>query len=312
MNKQTKILGGLYGSLVGDALGVPVEFKSRRARDKDPVVDMRSYGTHGQPKGTWSDDGALILCSVESLINCPQFDVEDMGKRFVQWYIKGLCTTDGNVFDIGFATRRALNQIALGAPAKDAGGWVEEDNGNGSLMRILPIQLASLDVEVDEFIQRTYEASAITHRHVRSQLACLFHGLFVRQLMYGMIAEDALKIVQTIFPNTCSDAVELERFKHLLSPEFSEISVENISSSGYVVDTLSAAIWCLLNTKSYAECVLKAVNLGDDTDTTACVAGGLAGILYGVDSIPGEWKSSLPRQNDLTELFSSFIAKLNC
>lgn len=184
MNSSFRILGGLYGSLIGDALGVPVEFKPRVDRVHDPVTDMRDYGTHGQPKGTWSDDGSLLLCAVESLAE-KGFDTQDMGERFVRWYTHGLWTAHGTLFDIGFATRKALRMIEQGCPAEIAGGDGEFDKGNGSLMRILPVPLASLSCDLDTFCDRISRASAITHAHDRSKLACVLHGLFVRALMTG-------------------------------------------------------------------------------------------------------------------------------
>lgn len=155
MTTNDRILGGLYGSLVGDALGVPVEFKPRQDRILDPVIDMREYGTHGQPKGTWSDDGALLLCSVESLIE-KRFGTQDMGERFVRWYEQGLWTAHGTIFDIGIATRSALNRISDGTPAEEAGGRDPYDNGNGSLMRILPVALASLSESTATLVDRMH------------------------------------------------------------------------------------------------------------------------------------------------------------
>jgi ADP-ribosylglycohydrolase len=136
-----KSLGALWGALVGDALGVPVEFQSRGAVQKNPVTGMRGFGTHNQPPGTWSDDSSLMLCTVDSLVSCDCFDSEDLGDRFVRWKAKGYWTPQGRVFDIGIATAESLSRIAMGVPPEEAGGIDEYSNGNGSLMRILPIAL---------------------------------------------------------------------------------------------------------------------------------------------------------------------------
>src|SRR5436190_24212251 len=114
--KRDRILGGLWGSLVGDALGVPVEFEDRASVQSDPVTHMRGFGSHNQPAGTWSDDSSLLLCSVDSLLH-HDFDTEDMGKRFVQWYREELWTAHGKVFDVGVATSRALARISTGMRA---------------------------------------------------------------------------------------------------------------------------------------------------------------------------------------------------
>lgn len=308
MKPTSRILGGLYGSLIGDALGVPVEFKPRVDRVHDPVTDMRDYGTHGQSRGTWSDDGSLLLCGVESLAE-QGFDTQDMGARFVRWFTHGLWTAHGTLFDIGFATRKALRLIEQGCPAEIAGGEDVNSNGNGSLMRILPVPLASLRCEDDIFVDRITRASAITHAHDRSKLACVLHGFCVRNLMNGLSASSAIQQAQTEFRHRFSAHTEFPHFSLLLDDVLRDRREQEIESSGYVLDTLAASLWCLLTTSSFSECVLKAVNLGDDTDTTGCVAGGLAGLLYGVESIPADWMTALPRQNDLRSLFQVFVTK---
>jgi ADP-ribosyl-[dinitrogen reductase] hydrolase len=304
-DQQQRFLGGLYGSLVGDALGVPVEFAGRAARQADPVTGMRSGGSHGQPAGTWSDDGSLLLCSAESLVEAG-FDTQDMGERFVRWYEAGLWTAHGTLFDIGIATRGALERIRSGTPAEQAGGRDEFSNGNGSLMRILPVVLASLKVEEETFRTRIHQASAITHGHLRSQMACVFYGLMVRAITEGLRPETALMQAQACFAGMYEKAGELGHFRTLMQPSLQDLPESQIGSGGYVLDTLTASLWCLLTTSSFAECVLKAVNLGDDTDTTGCVAGGLAGAYYGLEAIPPEWWGGLPRQGDLASLFQRF------
>lgn len=305
MNSSQRFLGGLYGSLVGDALGVPVEFSSREARKQDPVTGMRAHGVHGQPSGTWSDDGSLLLCAMESLVE-KGFDPEDMGTRFLQWFDFGHWGAHGLVFDIGNATSCALNRISLGTPALEAGGDSESDNGNGSLMRILPVVLASLHTTEDIFVARLEEASAITHRHARSKMACVFFGLMVRALHDGLRREEALLQTRACFAGIYERSSEFTHFSDLLHADLGLRSENGIRSGGYVMETLTASLWCLLTTSSFAECVLKAVNLGSDTDTTGCVAGGLAGVAYGLDAIPPEWRAALPRQDDLRSLFQNF------
>ncbi len=167
------MIGGIVGSLVGDALGVPVEFSSRADRDDDPVTSMRGFGTWNQPAGTWSDDGALLLCTIESLID-EDPDEEHAGRLFVRWLREGHWAVRGNAFDVGGATRAALERIARGAPAATAGGGGEGDNGNGSLMRILPVSLRFADAGPDIAASFAMRWSAITHRHPRSQLACAY------------------------------------------------------------------------------------------------------------------------------------------
>jgi ADP-ribosyl-[dinitrogen reductase] hydrolase len=302
---NSKLLGGLYGALVGDALGVPVEFRPRAELNRHPVTDMRGYGSHNQPPGTWSDDGALHLCSMESLVE-QGWNLEDMAQRFLRWEGHGHWAAHGRVFDIGIATSRALSRIALGTPAVEAGGRSETENGNGSLMRILPVALALQDEGPAELAARVNAASAITHGHARSQMACVFHALLARELLRAVPAT-AVAIARRLFLPLYADSAELEHFSLLLSDDLALTPERSIHSTGYVVHTLIASVWCLLTTQNFRSCVLKAVNLGDDTDTTGCVAGGLAGLAYGQDSIPAAWLAALPQQERLSTLMNRFV-----
>lgn len=306
---RDRILGGLWGSLVGDALGVPVEFKERAAVQHEPVTDMRGYGSHRQPPGTWSDDSSLLLCTVESLLQ-HTFDLEDMGRRFVRWSNAEIWTPHGKVFDIGIATSQALSRVALGVRAEYAGGDTEHSNGNGSLMRILPVSLRFARAGLKDALDRAHSASAITHRHARSQLACGFFTLYVRELIDGRDPLEGLEKCVSQFRAFYGQdpwwSAEFDAFKTLMDGRLGSLPESEVSSGGYVMDTLTASIWCLLTTSSFESCVLTAVNLGGDTDTTGCVAGGLAGVRYGLSAICPTWIKTLAREAEIRGLFEEF------
>lgn len=303
--RRDRILGGLWGSLVGDALGVPVEFIDRATVQENPVTDMREFGTHDQPRGTWSDDGALILCTADSLVN-HEFNLADMGDRFVRWMNDGLWTANGDVFDIGGTTGTALRRIAEGTPADQAGERHEDSNGNGSLMRILPVVLRFADEPMETFADRVEKISAITHGHGRSRLACVFYGLIIRQILSGLLPVAAFASARTEFAKFYSHSPEFPKFRHILEDDLTILPEGEIVSTGYVLHTLHASLWCLVTTQNFRDCVLKAVNLGYDTDTTGCVAGGLAGVAYGMKSIPKDWIDQLARKGDVDCLFHEF------
>ena len=305
ISRQDRILGGLWGSLTGDALGVPVEFMCRAAVQANPVTDMRGFGTHHQPKGTWSDDGALLLCSVDSLVN-HEFDTQDMGNRFLRWMDEGLWTATGEVFDIGNTTSRALSMIAMGTPAEEAGGRDDFSNGNGSLMRIIPVAVRFADTPPGSFMDRVERSSAITHGHARARMACAFFALMIGKLLRGLKPQAALDGARPEFAAAYESSPEFAHFRPLLEDDFTSLPGEKIKSTGYVLHTLHASLWCLLTTNSFRDCVLKAVNLGGDTDTTGCVAGGLAGIAYGKHSLPPDWVEALPRKMEVESLFERF------
>jgi len=306
ISKRQRILGGLWGSLIGDALGVPVEFKDRATVQAHPVTDMRGYGSHHQPPGTWSDDGSLMLCTVDSLVN-HEFDTADLGQRFVRWMNEGLWTANGDVFDIGMATTSALTRIANGTPAESAGGTDEFSNGNGSLMRILPVALRFAAESLEKFSARVERASSLTHGHARSRMACVLYGLVVRQLLLGKQPQLALDAARVEFSGWYQRASEFGPFRRLLIEDLAALSEGEIVSTGYVLHTLHASLWCLLTSRDFRECVLKAVNLGGDTDTTGCVAGGLAGVAFGIQSIPNQWIGQLARKGDVDCLTHEFV-----
>jgi len=310
----------LLGLAVGDALGVPVEFIGREARRRDPVVGMRGYGTHHQPPGTWSDDAALTFCLAESLATVG-YNVTDAAQRFVRWQDESYWTAHGQVFDTGIATAEALQRLRRGVAPSHAGGMGEYDNGNGSLMRILPLVFNIKSWPIAERFRAVREISSITHAHIRASMACFIYLEVARHLVGGHSKQAAYEVMQqevNDFFKTAriGSALELRQFHRILENPYGDYVIQpltayreaEIKSSGYVVHTLEAALWCLLTHDSYAATVLAAVNLGHDADTTGAVAGGLAGLAYGEAAIPAEWLSTLARRADIENLAARLIS----
>jgi len=308
------IRSALFGIAVGDALGVPVEFKSRETLRRNPVTDMTGYGTYNQPPGTWSDDSSLTFCLAEAMTQ--KFVLESMRQNFVKWAYEGYWTPHGEVFDIGITTRKAISKLANGESTFSAGCFDEASNGNGSLMRILPLIFYLCGKEIDERFFMTRQVSAVTHGHIRSVIACFYYLEFARQILLGK-AEDKFAIYK-ILQSEVSDYLsklsinpkEVALFDRLLKGEIYRLPEEKIDSGGYALQTLEASIWCLLTTDSYEEAVLRAVNLGEDTDTTAAVTGGLAGLIYDIGSIPRKWVHQLARYEDIENLAERLAGKI--
>lgn len=294
----------LIGTAVGDALGVPVEFQPRGYLKANLVTDMREYGTHEQPKGTWSDDTSLMLCLAESMVE--GLDSNNLAQKFIAWKNDNLWTPHGWVFDIGIGTRIAIERLENGMKPELAGGLDERDNGNGSLMRILPLVLHTIDLDIEERYDWTKKISSITHAHVRSVMACFYYLEFAKKIIDGKEKFQAYNELQSeltqYFEQRKINPIEINKFHRLLVEDISKVDEDNIKSSGYVIDTLEAAIWCILITNNYKDAVLKAVNLGHDTDTTGAVTGGLAALIYGLDNIPKEWINTLARKDDIINL----------
>lgn len=306
------IRNALLGLAVGDALGVPYEFKSREELVKSPAVTMTGYGTYNLPPGTWSDDSSLAFCLADALTN--NFSLDDIAKRFQKWYFSNYWTARGEVFDVGITTRQAIYRLSKGVRADLAGGFDEIENGNGSLMRILPLVFYIRNLPIAERFQITKDVSSITHGHIRAVIACFYYLEFARLLLesndkhtiYEKLRGDIPRFLNSISINPS----EIKQFDRLLNDNISDLPLSEIFGSGYVVHCLEASIWCLLSTDSYPEAVLKAVNLGEDTDTTACVTGGLAGLLYGVETIPETWMNLLARRMDIEDLANRLAGRL--
>lgn len=309
MNKYLKSASGLFGLCIGDALGVPVEFTSREERAKFPVQSMLGYGTWDVPAGTWSDDSSLTFCLAESL--CNGFSLDDIANYFWRWYHESFWTATGEVFDIGNTTFLAIADFQRGIPPLQAGGKSENNNGNGSLMRILPIAYCYQKLSFAELISRSQQISCITHAHLRSQMACGIYVSIAVGLLSGekpqLAYQNGLERIATIY-SAPEYAGEMLNFNRIFSGKIAELNIDEIQSGGYVIHTLEASLWCLLNSSSYSEAVLKAVNLGGDTDTTAAVTGGLAGIYYGFENIPSEWIEQIARKQDIMDLAERFEA----
>lgn len=272
---MSKLYDAILGLAIGDALGVPYEFKQRGSFI---CSDMVGYGTHNQPEGTWSDDTSMTIATLDSLKNNNGIIVtEDICRRFNYWLLYGDYTVNGEVFDAGITTCTALKK---GRPA--VGEW---DNGNGSLMRILP--LAFVDCTDDEI----RAVSAITHGHWISEEACVIYVHVAKRLLAG-------EPIASIIP-TLEYKKPFDRLKYI-----STLDISQIKSSGYVVDTLEAALWVVSHEgdweKSFRNDILTAVNLGKDTDTVAAVAGGMAGIIYGLEDVL-DWVEKLRNKEEIIE-----------
>lgn len=303
----------LLGLAVGDALGVPVEFRSREELREEPVVTMIGYGSHDQPEGTWSDDSSLTFCLAEALtVDC---DLALIGNNFIQWKKDAYWTAHGVVFDIGMTTHHAIKRLSMGTEPNQAGPTDENSNGNGSLMRILPHLFHIKDKPIHERFEITRDVSSLTHGHPRFVISCFFYLEFARQLLLTNnkfeAYEAACTLTVTFLTSLSSYEEEIQHFDRLLNRYIHHFDDDSISSEGYVVCTLEVSMYCFLTTDSYSDAVLKAVNLGADTDTTGAVTGGIAGLYYGIDSIPTDWLAVLALKDDIEELAHRLALKYN-
>jgi ADP-ribosyl-[dinitrogen reductase] hydrolase len=306
--QPTIIHSALFGIAIGDALGVPVEMIPRTTLDAQPVQDMLGYKEHNKPPGTFSDDSSMAFCLAESL--CNGYDVNDIAQRFVQWFFEGYWTPDGQVFGVGKTTKNAVTSLKNGTPPHQSGNYSNTCNGNGSLMRTLPLLFYIRHLPIEKRYAITQEVSAITHGYIRGVIACFYYLEFALELLNGSNKHAAYNsTAQRVNDFLLIQHVpqeELDQLSLLLRGDISTQPRASICSLHHVAETIKAAMYCFMNGNNYKETVLMAVNLGDDTDTTAAVAGGLAGLYYGFASIPDKWTQTLKRKDDINELCNRF------
>lgn len=313
---------GMMGLIVGDALGVPVQFMEReeiRNRPEGLVTGMEAGGVYQMPKGTWSDDSSMALATLVSLQECNGINLDDIMKNFCDWELNGNFTPFGEAFDQGNTCTEAIYRYIETKDVKTCGKTGERANGNGALMRILPVCLYLYEkakkvcTSQDEAIYQVHAVASLTHNHLRSNMCCGFYYYMVKAILDGKEngntlldllqkgVDDATGFYGKDLRNL-TEMARLYRFMHLSA--FQETKEKDIASSGYVLDTIEAAVWCLITTTSYKDCMLKAVNLGDDTDTVAAIAGGLAGLYYGYENIPEEWLGHIKRREWIEDLIA--------
>lgn len=306
--KKNFIKSSLLGFVVGDALGVPVEFLSRNSLKTNPINDMIGYGTHKVPKGTWSDDTSLILATMDSIITKNKIDYEDIMSKFNNWVKYADYTATNNVFDIGISTRQAIHKYQCGYKALDCGLDGFYDNGNGSLMRLLPIvfYLLNQNLNFEQEKEIIDNISSLTHAHEISKLGCRIYYDYIKNLIAGSDKIQALvnlpnkEYLKYYSPET------LAVYGNILNKKIFKIEEKDIKSSGFIVDTLESVLWAIINSNTFTDAILKAVNLGEDTDTIGALTGGLAGIIYANDNSLIYWSEQLQNKEKLYELIDKF------
>jgi ADP-ribosyl-[dinitrogen reductase] hydrolase len=309
--ESNKVIDALFGVAIGDAVGVPFEFSSREKMKSNPAKGMTGYGTYHQPKGTWSDDSSLTFCLAESLVN--GYNLKNLSEKFIKWKNEAYWSARGKVFDIGITTSKAivrLRQIIedddLDELERQKYYGDEYDNGNGSLMRIIPLLFYIKGRSLKEQFKIVWEISALTHRHIRAAMSCMIYLKFAEKLLEGKEKETAYSEMRAEIKAFWTEIEfsdrEREHFKKIIQDDIRETKMEDLKSGGYVIEVLESSIWFFLNCKSYEETILSIINIGHDTDTSAAIAGGLAGIYYGLKGIPEYWIASIARMEDIMDL----------
>lgn len=306
-SQESRLRGGIYGLLIGDALGVPYEFSNPADLPEAELIEMEppagfQRAHSGVPAGTWSDDGAQALHLLKVLLAGDATIETRFAESLQSWSTSAEFTPDGRVFDIGIQTQEALARLARGVPPNQSGPYEEQNNGNGSLMRTLPAALlpAASDVVL---VDRARRQSLPTHGHARSLLACSLSTLISARLLRGNTFVDALDGAQEQLETMTVDAERYELGVLL------DGRLDQPMGSGYVVDCLWSSVAAVLRTRTFEDCVRCAIRFGNDTDTTACVAGGWAGLMYGEEAIPVRWREQLCGKHLVEPLLAQLVSR---
>ncbi|TVV43296.1 ADP-ribosylglycohydrolase family protein [Thalassolituus sp. C2-1] len=288
---ENRKIGSLVGLAIGDAVGTTVEFETRG--NFEPVTDMMGGGPFRLNAGEWTDDTSMALCLAHSLVFRNGFDAVDQMNRYCNWYQYGYMSSTGECFDIGFTVSTALRSyLENGNPF--SGAVDEYSSGNGSLMRLAPIPMFFSDLE--ECIKFAGESSRTTHGSAECIDSC---KLFASLLYHAYASTEKTEIFTR---NTYKPATD--KVSGISEARFLDNSYSQLTGSGYVIESLESALWCFMNSNSFEECVLMAANIGNDADTTAAIAGQIAGAFYGLENIPSHWVDKLAMKDEILEIAS--------
>ena len=313
MNRQNnQYLGAIIGHAVGDAMGFPTEFSKREELLRNPVIEMIDSPDVGQPAGSWSDDTAMEIATIDSFIQKKYFDYKDIMDKWVKWISKSEYTPTGVAFDIGRTCLKAIKKYCNGTAPLQCGSTSINENGNGSLMRILPVALYAYSKKLDDtsIHKLTNEVSSLTHAHEVSRLGCYIYVQFIINLLKGKTKEEAYKHIQDLdYRSFTIDSIN--QYTRILDEQIEVQILDNIKSSGYIVDTLESAMWIFMNAQHYKEAIIASINIGGDTDTIGAIVGSMAGIYYGFEDIPSSWLDKLQRKDYLIDFVDRFEKSVN-
>ena len=303
----------VLGVITGDALGCPVQFKTREEIAQNPVTGMRGYGTFNLPAGSWTDDSSMTIALLVSIRKMHGIDLDDVMKQFIRWLETGVYTPYCQSFDVGRTTLKAIRKYQKEKKPLKCGLWDETSQSNGSLMRIMPACLYCIEQKMtdEDALRLIHQVGSLTHAHICCNIACGLTYFMTKAILTGdgslmSRLQSGLDCGFAWYESALSDHEFLHAYGRLRDlAQFAQLPAGKIQSSGYVVSTLEAALWSLITTDAFPDALLKAVNLGLDTDTVAAVAGELGGLYNGAEGIPQSWLDTLARKDWIESLFEA-------
>ena len=287
LDRKQRYQGCLLGLATGDAVGTTVEFSERGSFV--PLTDMIGGGPFKLKPGQWTDDTSMALCLAHSLLECQGFDADDQMQRYCRWRSEGYMSSTGRCFDIGVTVSEALARY-LGSGDPFSGSSNPFSAGNGSLMRLAPVVMF-FSPDLQSVLTYAGESSRTTHGAKECIDACCYFAALLH-LCFAGEDKSAILASRLYLPQT-------RKVTAIAGGEYQQKSIAQIRGSGYVIESLEAALWCFANTDNFRDAILTAANLGDDADTTAAICGQLAGAYYGVEGIPLSWRERLAKVDEI-------------
>lgn len=305
---MSKVKDSIYGFVIGDALGCYCEFNSREALLANPVTEMKGYGSHDVPEGTWTDDSSMTFATMDSIINKKCIDPFDIMTNFYYLFKESRYTANDYVVGAGRTCLKAVAEFSKHLDIDKCGQTDIECNGNGSLMRMLPIVLYCYykKPKAEEIYEIVRDTSKLTHAHEISIMGCYIYVRFLLNIMNGKDKEESYKALRRYNYSKYFSQDTIKEYDRILKNDISKYKLNEIKSTGYVVDTLEAVLFVVMNSTKFSESIIGAVNLGDDTDTIGAITGSITGTIYGYDEIPVKWLFSLKKQDYIADIVNAF------
>ena len=302
-----QVIGGLIGNAAGDALGLPVEFKSREDLKGIPVLEMQGFGSYLVAPGTWSTNTSMVIALMESIRECGKVNQSDILHKLSRWLYLGDYTVGSEIINSNATVTLSIDRFKKGYTPDECGDAFEFASDNGALTRILPIAFLCYNYNIQgkhryDLVKRV---TRLTHATEKCILANMIFVNYACYLLEGYYPAVALQKIQkedySFFSEACVDS-----FSRILKMNLAELPEEEIQSNSDVIESLEATIWSLVTTRNFEQAVIKAVNLGHDTDTIGALTGGLAGLYYGMQGIPRRWLDKLKRLPELETIAEGF------
>jgi ADP-ribosylglycohydrolase len=307
MMHSERVTDGFFGLCVGEALGLPVDCRSRDYLRQNPILEMEGFGTYNQPPGTWSDASSLTFCAAEALTT--GFNLESLAENFILWHDTGFWTPNGEIVGRWNPTLDIIDRFRNRQTNPRRSG-IDEPSNNFPLLWMLPYAYLTTGLPDRKRIQIVQEVVEFVYPDKIGSLGAVIYVEIANRLLQGIPIRESVVGAQEFIADYFKGDERLNLFSVVLGGRIISLTEDDVRASNGLVDSLTAVIWTILQNNGYRETLLRAVNLGEDTDAVGAAVGGLAGIAYGLKDIPAGWLDQIKKKAEITDLCMRFSAKM--